>query len=60
MPYNRPGVVIRRAREKRGMLQSELAELAGVSYFQVMRSETGSQYVGEITLRRIKKVLDIK
>jgi len=59
-PYVQLGTRIKLARVVKNYSQQQLADLAQVSYFQVMRAETQNQYVGQIALRRIKLALGIE
>ena len=54
------GQVLRKAREKRGLTQVELAERAGVSRVTISYLETGQRQPSMDLLHRLAKALKVK
>jgi len=60
MAWQQLGLRLKLARVARGLTQKQVGDMAGLTEVTVMRAEVQNQYVGTITLRKIKAVLDIK
>ena len=59
MKNNNIGNIIKQARKKKGLTQSELGELMGITAVTVGQWETGKRIPKEETIERISEALDI-
>lgn len=60
-PYKEIARQVRRARENKGLTQTQLASLAGVSRFSICRMESGKRFnIDWIEMCLIEQILEIE